>query len=281
MKHNPIYKVLSIAGFDGSGGAGLQADLKTFSALGCYGTTALTSLPVQNTTGVKAIYDIETKCIEEQIKAILDDIKIDAVKIGMLHRQDIIEAVAKILSDYGIQNIVLDPVMVAKSGDKLLYPSAIHSMREKLFPITTVLTPNLMEATELLQRPIESKQEMEKAAFDLIEMGPSAVIVKGGHFNGDADDCLMFKKNQEIETHWFNAKRIQTKNTHGTGCTFSAAIASFLARGFTILDSVRHAKEYLTKSIEIGADLKIGKGNGPVHHFHHLWDLYLKSEVKK
>jgi len=279
IKRQQIYKVLSIAGFDGSGGAGLQADLKTFSALGCYGTTALTSLPVQNTTGVKAIYHIETKCVEEQIKAILDDIKIDAVKIGMLHRQDIIEAVAKILSDYDLQNIVLDPVMVAKSGDKLLLPDAIHSMQEKLFPLTTILTPNLMEASILLGKRIETYEEMEKAALELLKTGPRAVVVKGGHFQGDADDCLMYREHSEIKTHWFKAKRIETKNTHGTGCTFSAAIASFLARGYNILDAVAHAKKYLTKSIEDGADLTIGKGNGPVHHFHHLWD-YLSSLEK-
>lgn len=270
MKHTQVYKVLSIAGFDGSGGAGLQADLKTFSALGCYGTSALTSLLVQNTVGVRSIYDIETKCVEEQIKAVLDDIKIDAVKIGMLHRQEIIESVADILSEYQVKNIVLDPVMVAKSGDKLLRPDAIQTMREKLFPITTVLTPNLMEASELLGISIQSKEEMEKAALDLLKEGPQAVIVKGGHFNGDADDCLLLK-DFKIEPHWFNSKRINTKNTHGTGCTFSAAIASFLARGFTIFDSVKYAKEYLTESIVEGAHLKIGEGNGPVHHFHHLW----------
>lgn len=271
MKHQQLYKVLTIAGFDGSGGAGIQADLKTFSALGCYGTTALTALPVQNTMGVRSIYDIETVCLEEQIKAILEDMPMNAIKIGMLHRQEIIESVANILNHYKARNIVLDPVMVAKSGDKLLMPKAISSMKEKLLPITTVLTPNLLEASELLNREIRDKTQMEKAALDLIQMGPQAVVVKGGHLSDDCDDCLCLKNTNEI--HWLSTPRIQTQNTHGTGCTFSAAIAAFLARGFTILDSVSQAKKYLTGAIDAGKHLKIGQGNGPVHHFYHLWNF--------
>lgn len=264
-----FYKVLTIAGFDGSGGAGIQADLKTFSALGCYGTTALTSLPIQNTLGVRAIYDITTLCLEEQIKAILDDMHMHAVKIGMLHRKEIIESVANILGHYNARKVVLDPVMVAKSGDRLLSSDAVTTMRECLFPITTVLTPNLLEASELLGRKICTKAQMEKAALDLVEMGPEAVVVKGGHLKEDCDDCLCLKN----EIHWLSAPRIQSQNTHGTGCTFSAAIASFLAKGFNILDSVRLAKEYLTKSIVAGSTLKIGQGNGPVHHFHQIWSV--------
>lgn len=270
MNNNQVYKVLTIAGFDGSGGAGIQADLKTFSALGCYATTALTSLPVQNTQGVRSIYDITTSCIEEQIKAILDDMQMNAVKIGMLHRQDIIETVTKILREYKIENIVLDPVMVAKSGDKLLHPNAIAKMKECLFPITTVLTPNLLEASELLGRAIQSKDQMEKAALDLLEMGPQAVVVKGGHLNGDCDDCFCLKKSHH-EIRWFSSPRIQTQNTHGTGCTFSAAIAAFLAKNYSIFEAVQLAKQYLTKAVEAGALLKIGQGNGPVHHFHQMW----------
>lgn len=280
MKNQQLYTALTIAGFDGSGGAGIQADLKTFSALGCYGTTALTALPVQNTMGVRSIYDINTGCVEEQIKAVLEDIPIDAIKIGMLHRQEIIESVANILNHYEATNIVLDPVMVAKSGDKLLMPKAISSMKEKLLPITTVLTPNLSEASELLGREVCDKAQMEKAALDLIQMGPQVVIVKGGHLNGDCDDCVCLK-NPHLEIHWLSTPRIQTRNTHGTGCTFSAAIAAFLARGFTILDSINHAKEYLTQAIDAGRGLKIGQGNGPVHHFHHLWNFLLHPENGK
>lgn len=272
MENNRSYKVLTIAGFDGSGGAGIQADLKTFSALGCYGTTVLTALPVQNTLGVRSIYNIKTVCIEEQIKAILDDMQMDAVKIGMLHRPDIIEAVANILSRYSAINIVLDPVMASKNGYMLLLPDAIATLKEKLIPIVNVLTPNLFETSKLLGREIETKTQMEQAALDLVEMGPQAVIVKGGHLKGNCDDCLCMK-NSNIEIHWLSNPRIQTKNTHGTGCTFSAAIAAFLARGLPIFDAVSLAKQYLTQSIEAGAHVKIGQGNGPVHHFHQLWNF--------
>lgn len=260
-------KALTIAGFDGSGGAGIQADLKTFSALGCYAATVLTALPVQNTRGVRCIYNIESKCVEEQLEALLEDIVLNAIKIGMLHRQEIIETVAHILAKDQIP-IVLDPVMIAKSGDRLLLPEAISTMKKLLFPLTTVLTPNLPEASELLGREIQTKAQMEEAAKELLAMGPQAVVIKGGHLNGNCDDCLCLK-NREI--HWLPADRIRTKNTHGTGCTFSAAIAAFLARGSTVLDAVIQAKTYLTEAIQAGQHLKIGQGNGPVHHFYHLW----------
>jgi hydroxymethylpyrimidine/phosphomethylpyrimidine kinase len=274
MHNQQLYKVLTIAGFDGSGGAGIQADLKTFSALGCFATSALTALPVQNTMGVKSVYEIETVCLEEQIKTILEDISMNAIKIGMLHRQEIIESVATILRHYKATNIVLDPVMVAKSGDRLLKPQAILSMKKQLLPITTVLTPNLIEASELLGRNIQDKAQMERAALDLIQMGPQAVVVKGGHLKGDCDDCLCLNT-PTPEIYWFSSQRIQTRNTHGTGCTFSAAITAFLARGFTISNSVKQAKEYLTQAIDAGKQLKIGRGNGPVHHFYHLWNNLL------
>ncbi len=271
MDKDRFYTVLTIAGFDGSGGAGIQADLKTFSALGCYGTTALTAIPIQNTVGVRSVYEIEASCIKDQIKAILDDISINAVKIGMLHNQSVIESVADILNQYSVSNIVLDPVMVAKSGDMLLQPNAIATMKELIFPMTTVLTPNLLETSKLVGYEILTKADMEKAALDLLEMGPQNIVVKGGHLNGNCDDCLAIK-NSSIEIRWLSSQRIQTKNTHGTGCTFSAAIASFLAKGFTVFESVSLAKQYLTKSIEAGANIKVGQGNGPVHHFHRLWN---------
>ncbi len=260
--------VLTIAGFDGSGGAGIQADLKTFSALGCYGMTALTALPVQNTVGVRAIYDIDPLCVKEQLEAIFEDIQVDAVKIGMLHRQEIIEVVAGVLERYPCPNIVIDPVMVAKSGDKLLLPSAIAAMKELLFPIATVLTPNLMEASEIVGQEIVTKDQMEQAAISIARMGPRAVVVKGGHLNGDCDDCLYM-----TQIDWFSSPRVATRNTHGTGCTFSAAIAAFLARGYGIVEAVREAKEYLTQCVEAGAHLKIGHGNGPVHHFWKINDV--------
>lgn len=272
---NPIntfnpYPVLSIAGFDGSGGAGLQADLKTFSALGCYATTVLTALSVQNTTGVKSIYEVETSCVEEQLKTLFEDISMKAIKIGMLHRQEIIESVATFLKQSQSSNIILDPVMVAKSGDRLLKPQAIASLKQHLLPLTTILTPNLPEASELLGKPILHKKDMEEAALELVHMGPRAVVLKGGHLNGDCDDCLCIR-NTDPEIYWFSSPRVSTKNTHGTGCTFSAAITAFLARGYSIIESVKNAKKYLSEAILAGQNLHIGKGNGPVHHFYYLW----------
>lgn len=270
MQELPLYKTLSIAGFDGSGGAGIQADIKTFSALGCYAASALTSLPVQNTMGVRSVFDIPTRCVEEQIRAILEDISIDAVKIGVLHRHAIIESVGKILREFNIKNIVVDPVMVAKRGETLLIADSIAAMKEHIFPITTVLTPNLMEASALLGRDITEKHQMQQAAVDLLAMGPQAVVVKGGHLKGDCDDCLAIQVGKE-KIHWFENPRIQSQNTHGTGCTFSSAVTAYLARGNTVPEAVNKAKKYLTQAIEAGANIEIGGGNGPVHHFYHLW----------
>jgi hydroxymethylpyrimidine/phosphomethylpyrimidine kinase len=262
-------KVLTIAGFDGSAGAGIQADLKTFSALGCYGMSVLTALPVQNTCGVKSIYELPIKCIEEQLQAVFEDSTIDAIKIGMLHKKEIIEIVAKTLAQLPYPKIVLDPVMVAKSGDPLLNPDAVCALKKHLFPLASVITPNLMEASTLLQREISSKKEMEQGAFDLLQLGPKAVVVKGGHLEeSNCGDCLY-----DGEIFWLSHPRIDTKNTHGTGCTFSSAIASFLARGHTLFDAVSKAKAYLTQSIIAGKDFQIGKGKGPVHHFHYLWSF--------
>lgn len=279
MEKNQLYKVLTIAGFDGSGGAGIQADLKTFSALGCYGMTALTALPVQNTVGVKSIYDISPLCVEEQLRTILDDIQIHSLKIGMLYTQEIIEVVANVLNDYKPSHIVLDPIMLSKSGHKLLLPTAITAMKNLLFPITTVLTPNLLEASEILEREIQTKNQIEQAAIDLVETGPRAVVIKGRHSDGSYDDCLCIK-NSTVKIYWLSHLKIQTNNTHGTRCTFSAAIAAFLAKGFDINEAVKHAKEYLVKSIEAGARFRIGCGSGPIHHFHHLKDFLSPNPSK-
>ncbi len=264
-----IYKTLTIAGFDGSGGAGIQADLKTFSALGCYAATALTALPIQNSMGVRGVYEIPASAVEEQIRAVLDDMEIDAIKIGMLHRQEIALSVARTLSDYPVSNIVLDPVMVAKSGDLLLLPEAIEEMKKTLFPMADVITPNLLEASRLLGRNIKIKEEMERAAADLLELGPKAVLLKGGHLKESSDDCL-YLGNEDF--HWFSTPKIATRNTHGTGCTLSAAIAAFLARGESLYHATLKAKEYLTSSIAAWAQGSVGRGNGPVHHFHRIWE---------
>lgn len=261
-------RALSIAGFDGSGGAGIQADLKTFSALGCYGMTVLTALPVQNTQGVKSIYEISLECIEEQIRAIFEDIGVDVVKVGMLHRPEIVEIVVKLLKEYGPLKIVVDPVMVAKSGDRLLKEEAVLALKGLLLPITTVLTPNIPEANDLLNKEIVTEIDMEIAGKEICEMGVEAVVVKGGHFGGEfSKDCLCY----EGEVRWFKSERIATKNTHGTGCTFSAAIAAFLGQGVGIVEATKSAKNYLTGALRSGAEYRLGYGNGPVNHFYSIW----------
>lgn len=268
MKKKRYHTALSIAGFDGSGGAGMQADLKTFSALGCYGMTVLTALPIQNTVGVRSIYTISEKCIEEQIEAIFDDIHVDAIKIGMLHRPEIIDIVAKTLKKREAKNLVLDPVMIAKSGDALLETNAINMMKACMFPLVDLITPNLPEASALLERKIATKAQMEQAAFDLTNLGPKAVIIKGGHLANDScDDCLY----ADGECHWFSSPRVKTKNTHGTGCTFSAAVAAFLSKKIDVREAVDKAKQYIAQCIETGAKFETGLGNGPVHHFAGIW----------
>lgn len=264
---NKKYKtILTIAGFDGSGGAGIQADLKTFAALGCYGLSVLTALPIQNTLGVQSIYPIEKQCIVDQLKSVLEDFEIDAIKIGMLHTKEVIECVSKTLKSYSLP-IVLDPVMVATSGNALISDTAILTMIETLFPIVTLLTPNLNEASKILGKKIQDRTDMESAALELCGLGPKAVIVKGGHsMNTTCDDCLCLP-NETVNFHWYSSKRILTKNLHGTGCTFSSAITAFLARGHNIVEATRLAKQFLYNAIEAGASYKLGHGQGPLHHF--------------
>jgi hydroxymethylpyrimidine/phosphomethylpyrimidine kinase len=269
------YRLLTIAGSDSGGGAGIQADLKTFSALGCYGMSVITALTAQNTVSVTGIYPVSTKFVAEQIDAVVEDIGVDAVKIGMLNTSDIIHIVAERLSAHKIKNVVLDTVMVAKSGDKLLSVDAIDSLRKKLIPLSTIITPNLPETSILLGHKINTKEEMEKACYELIELGTKSVLVKGGHRSGhnlSSDDCLCIKDNSgEKKIYWFETERINTNNTHGTGCTLSSSIAVFLAKGYGIKESVQHAKKYITSAIKAGSYYKLGKGHGPVYHFYKLW----------
>ncbi len=259
------YKCLSIAGFDGSGGAGIQADLKTFSATGSYGMTVLTAIPVQNTCGVRSCYDIPLSCIEEQLEAIFDDIRPDAIKIGMLFSTEVIKLVTAFLRKNadGIP-IVLDPVMVAKSGDPLLHADAVEALRTKLIPITSIITPNLPEARAL----VPGNYDKKKLARKLLDLGCGAVLLKGGHEAAATSDDL-FLSHDITET--LSAPRINSKNTHGTGCTLSAGIASFIAQGFSISDACTKAKAYLHEAILHSKDEAPGKGHGPVHHFYHLW----------
>lgn len=262
--------VLSIAGFDGSGGAGIQADLKTFSAMGCYGMTVLTALPVQNTTGVKGCYEIPLSAIIEQLQVIFDDIVPQAIKIGMLFKSEIVDVVSEFLvqNAHGIP-IVLDPVMVAKSGDFLLLPQAIEVLKSKLIPLSTLITPNLPEAEALTGMLATNQNEMEHVAEKLLSLGPKAVLLKGGHLEGDMACDLFWHSNGTKE--WLSASRIQTANTHGTGCTLSAAIAAGLSLEKELLVSCKLAKHYLSNALEAARHEKIGRGSGPVHHFYHLW----------
>ncbi len=266
---NTYTRLLTIAGSDSGGGAGIQADLKTFSALGCYGMSVITALTAQNTLGVTAIHSVPTAFIARQIDAVVTDIGVDAVKIGMLATSEIIETVAERLGFYKLQPIVLDPVMTAKSGDRLLEESAIVALRNALLPLATVITPNLPEASILLGRPIQTADEMKQAAKDLQALGAKHVLIKGGHLEtAHSRDCLL---TADGATHWLDAPRIMTKNTHGTGCTLSSAIAAYLAKGFDIAEAVKFAKAYLTGALEHGATYTLGKGHGPVHHFYKLW----------
>lgn len=264
------YKALSIAGFDGSGGAGIQADLKTFSALGCYGMTVLTALPVQNTCGVKSCYDIPAEVIEDQLYAIFEDIIPDSIKIGMLYSDAIIRRVARFLEQYAsLIPIVLDPVAVAKSGHALLQPAAVDALKTELIPLTTIITPNLPEAELLVGKTAMNTAEMPAIAKQLQALGAKQVLLKGGHLEGlESDDLLL---GSEGMLYWLPSARIESKNTHGTGCTLSAAIAAFLAKGVSIDDACRQAKQYVFDAIKAAQHQSVGKGHGPVHHFYDWW----------
>jgi hydroxymethylpyrimidine/phosphomethylpyrimidine kinase len=250
---------LTIAGSDSGGGAGIQADLKTFAALGVHGTSVITALTAQNTLGVTAIHDVPASFIRAQIDAVMSDLHPTAAKTGMLSTPETIACVADAIRRLQIPNVVVDPVMVAKGGARLLRIDAVEAMRAELLPLATIVTPNLPEAAVLLGRPIVTLDDRRAAARDLHAMGPRAVVVKGGHADADATDVL-FDGDRTIE---LTAERIDTKNTHGSGCTFSAAIAAGLARGSSIEDAVREAKRFITGAI--AASLEIGEGHGPVN----------------
>ena len=252
--------VLSIAGSDSSGGAGIQADLKTMSALGVYGMTAITAITAQNTTGVTEIVESPPELLDAQITACLEDIPADAVKTGMLPSPEQVEVVAKNIHKYGISNLVVDPVMVATSGSRLMKNSTSQTMAKLLFPLAKVITPNVPEAESLSGQKVATKEDMQQVANLLGEKYGCAVLVKGGHACEDANDVLF--ENGNIT--WFNGSRIDNPNTHGTGCTLSSAIASNLALGYDLKTSVERAKQYLTAAIE--ANLDLGKGHGPLNH---------------
>lgn len=259
-------RVLSIAGSDSGGGAGIQADLKTFAALGCYGMTAITALTAQNTLGVSAIHGVPPDMLKAQLSAVLDDIGVDAVKIGMLHAPDIVRTVAWALKHYGVKQVVLDPVMVATSGDRLIAPDTVQVLVDELFPLATVVTPNLDEAALLLGRPITAAGELEAAARDLLAMGAPAVLLKGGHLPGDEVADLLVSGPGPVQR--LASPRITSRNTHGTGCTLSSAIAAHLALGEPLERAVALARSYILQAIAMGADVYTGAGHGPLNHGH-------------
>lgn len=265
-----IANILSIAGSDSSGGAGIQADIKAISANGGYAMTAITALTAQNTRGVHAVQEVTPDMVRAQISAVRDDCRVDAVKIGMLGSAQIVAAVLQGLRGMGAP-IVLDPVMVAKGGDRLLHHAAVRSLRDDLLPRATVITPNLPEAADLLGLPeAVSRDQMVAQARALLAMGPGAVLLKGGHLGGqDSPDLLLDGAGE----HWILAPRIATANTHGTGCTLSSALATWLGRGLPLSQAVARAKDYISDAIAGADQLTVGACQGPVHHFHRLWPV--------
>ncbi len=263
-------RVLTIAGSDSGGGAGIQADLKTFSANGCYGMSVITALTAQNTVGVTGIHPVPVDFVRAQIEAVFSDIGADAVKIGMLFSPELIQCVADELDRFQVKKIVLDPVMVATSGDKLLQDDAVQALKEHLIPLASIITPNLPEAGVLVGREITSPDGVAQAATELTALGCPDILIKGGHFeNGDSDDLLYLGR--EKRKAFLPAARIDTVNTHGTGCTLSSAIAANMAQGRGVGEAVLRAKEYITGAIAAGADYELGSGHGPVHHFHRFF----------
>ncbi|MBB4017839.1 hydroxymethylpyrimidine/phosphomethylpyrimidine kinase [Chelatococcus caeni] len=260
---------VTIAGSDSSGGAGIQADLKTFSALGVYGASVITALTAQNTLGVQAIHDVPAAFVAQQIDSVFSDLFVRAVKIGMLSQPDVIAAVAEGLDRHGATRIVVDPVMVATSGDRLLAPAAVDNLRSLLLPRALLVTPNLPEAAALVDMPVpHDEAAMQAVGERILALGPKAVLVKGGHgYGADSTDLLVTPDG----VHRFSAPRVATKNTHGTGCTLSSAIAAQLARGATLEEAVAGGKAYVSAAIAASERLAIGAGHGPVHHFHQWW----------
>jgi hydroxymethylpyrimidine/phosphomethylpyrimidine kinase len=260
---------VTIAGSDSGGGAGIQADLKTFSALGVYGASVLTALTAQNTRGVQGIHDVPPAFIAAQIDSVFSDLTVRAVKIGMLSQPAVIEAVAAGLERHGAERVVLDPVMVAASGDQLLAPEAVDTLRRVLIPRALLVTPNLPEAAAILGEPVaETEEAMRGQAERIMRLGPKAVLVKGGHASGpESTDILL----DGAGLHRFAGPRVATRNTHGTGCTLSSAITAGLAKGMDLLAAVEAAKAYIGAAIAASDRLRIGHGHGPVHHFHRWW----------
>lgn len=258
--------VLSIAGSDSGGGAGIQADLKTFAAMGCYGMTVITATTAQNTQGVRDIFAIPPKHIEEQLMAVLEDIPPQAIKIGMVNRPDVVEVLAKTLKRFPQIPIVFDPVMVATSGDRLIADGTVALLKEQLFPLATLITPNLDEAAVLTGYEVDSLDKMHQAGKDILQMQCQAVLIKGGHLNTPVIQDILFQKGKQEMS--FESAYIHTSNLHGTGCTLSSAIAAALAKGNPLSKAVEIARTYVNGALESGKSIKTGQGNGPLNHFY-------------
>ncbi len=259
-------RVLTIAGSDSGGGAGIQADLKTFSALGCYGMTAITALTAQNTQGVSGIHAVAPEFLKAQLQAVLDDIGVDAVKIGMLHAPEMVHVVAWAIDHYRLRQVVLDPVMVATSGDRLIEQATVEVLRRELFPRATLITPNLDEAALLLGREIADADALEGAAQALLAQGAQAVLLKGGHLPGDSVTDLLLEPGQAPVR--LQSARLHSRNVHGTGCTLSSALACYLAQGLPLAEAVGRARAYILEAIRAGAAVRTGQGHGPLCHGH-------------
>lgn len=257
-------RFLSIAGSDSGGGAGIQADIKTASALGCYAMTAITALTAQNTCGVTAIHAVPVDFLKAQIEAVLDDIGIDVLKIGMLHAPEVVEVVTWAIRHYGIRKVVLDPVMVSANGDPLITPETVDILIRELFPLASVITPNLDEAAFLLKRPLKDKPALEQAAHDLLALGAPTVLLKGAHMPGSQITDIF----AGTDGTWLQmeGERITSTNIHGSGCTLSSAIAAYLALELPLEEAVKAGREYVLKAIAAGAQVKTGMGQGPLNH---------------
>ncbi|HYF93734.1 MAG TPA: bifunctional hydroxymethylpyrimidine kinase/phosphomethylpyrimidine kinase [Symbiobacteriaceae bacterium] len=256
-----LARALTIAGSDSGGGAGIQADLKTFTVLGVYGMTALTAITAQNTSGVSGVYPLSPEAVQAQLDAVLSDIGTDAAKTGMLFDVPIIEVVADRIKRHGVRNLVLDPVMIAKGGQPLLLPRAQAALRDLLLPLAAVITPNLPEAEVLTGMEIKTKQQMVDAGRHLLALGAGAAVIKGGHLEGQPADDVLVTRDGEL---WLQAERVESRHTHGTGCTFSAAIAAGLARGMALEAAVKQAKAFITLAIRKAPGF--GAGHGPTNH---------------
>ncbi|WP_153398494.1 bifunctional hydroxymethylpyrimidine kinase/phosphomethylpyrimidine kinase [Chryseobacterium vaccae] len=276
MKKYKYPSVLTIAGFDGSGGAGIQADIKTASALGCFSTSVLTALPVQNTQGVRKIYPVPVEAVADQIEAILDDIFPDAIKIGMVHTPQLVETIVSTLAKYKKTPLVFDPVMVATSGHRLIEKETITAIIEKLFPIADVITPNMDEAAILADTSVHTLEDLYMAGEKIKKLGCKSILLKGGHQETSTITSLYYDENEQYRS--FETVKFDTNNTHGSGCTLSSAIAAYLAQGKTLYDAVSLGQQYVYQAIENGKDVQTGFGNGPLNHFFNPQKL-IKNEM--